>query len=107
MLVGIVALYIADVIVNNFYASAVFKIRALFRLFKITLHVQNIIDPHYKFKKKVKQIVHKSKGEEVAEILEGIKQKAWRGSRINVDENQIDFCIKTLKSGKMYKVQGK
>jgi len=76
MLVGIVALYIADVIVNNFYASAVFKIRALFRLFKITLHVQNIIDPHYKFKKKVKQVVHKSKGEEVAEILEGIKQKA-------------------------------
>ena len=39
MIFCLIAIYIADVIVDNFYASAVFKVRALLRLFKITLYV--------------------------------------------------------------------
>jgi len=45
MILLTIALYIADVIVGNFYASSVFKIRALFRLYRTTIHVQNICDP--------------------------------------------------------------
>lgn len=88
MLGGIIGLFIADVIVHNFYASAVFKIRALFRLFMITIHVQNIIDPNYKFEKKQKgEKVPKSKAEEVTEILENLKKKAKKGSRVNIDQD--------------------
>ncbi len=55
-----------------------------------------------------KDHVHsKTPAEEVAGILEGIRKKTKNGSWINVDRDDIEFCIKTLKSGKLYKVSGK
>lgn len=50
-LVLIIALFIADAIIDDFYASAVFKIRALFRIYKVTIHIMNISDPVFTTKK--------------------------------------------------------
>jgi len=51
-IVVLIALYIADVTVSNYYASAVFKTRALLRMPKITLLVIYIFSPQVKFPKK-------------------------------------------------------
>lgn len=76
LILALIGLYIADVIVHDFYASAVFKIRALFRMPKITLLLFYIISPPFAFKGKNKVVVSKikSKGDEVTEILEGMKR---------------------------------
>ena len=86
MIVAIIGLWIADVCVSDFYASAVFKIRALFRMYKVSIHILYMMSPP--FVVKLKQKVGKkasSKGEEVAEILEGMKRRSKRNSIISVD----------------------
>jgi len=59
----------------------------------ISIHIMNISDPLYTHKKKIRGHINKSKAEEVVEILEVLKHKAFRGGRINVDKEQIEFCI--------------
>lgn len=91
MLVCLISLYIADAVVGNFYASSVFKLRALCRMYKVTLHILYIASPPFSsIGSKVSNQSDsklKSRGEEVTEILEGMKRRAKRQSIIAVDTN--------------------
>lgn len=103
LIVFLIAFYIADVVVHNFYASAVFKLRALFRMYRLTLLVQNIFSPKFSLKNKV-QGVWKSPVEEVSDILYALLWRAKKGTPVKLDKNQLEFCLKVIKSGRIYEV---
>lgn len=78
MILVIVALFVADAIVRDFYPSAVFKLRALCRIYRITLLVQDLLDTEVEYRISKIKSIRKSPVEEVSEILNGLARKAKR-----------------------------
>lgn len=91
MILGVIAFYIVDVCVGNYYVSAVFKIRALFRMFKITILIINIIQPRLSMKSNKVESFKRSmtNAELVTDILERMKKKADSNSLVILDQKQI------------------
>lgn len=103
LILWLIAFYVADACVQNFYASAVFKLWALFRMYWLTLLIQNISAPKFSYKNKVK-CVWKSPVEEVSDILYNLLWKAKKGTPVKLDKGRIEFCLKVIKSGRIYEV---
>lgn len=102
-LLGVICLFIVDACIQDFYASSVFKIRAVFRTFKITLLIQQLFSICTSNANKV-QNTKLSPVEQVSDILRNIQRRAARGIPLLIDKKQIDFCLEVIKSGKIYEV---